>query len=159
MWPNSVKRGFTLMEVMFAAGIMLIAIGGLLGGYVLCFNLSETAKNLTLANNAIQLKLEEIRYQRIETATYYDNTTFSIPGLAAQDAKGVIYVDAIPNTTDLVRVTLSVSWRQKGARIIGADNGNGGGIALNGVRDGAEQIDANGVLTSPAMISEVMANR
>ena len=67
MWPNSVKRGFTLMEVMFAAGIMLIAIGGLLGGYVLCFNLSETAKNLTLANNAIQLKLEEIRYQRIDS--------------------------------------------------------------------------------------------
>ena len=83
MRPNPLKHGFTLVEVMFAAGIMLIAIGGLLGTYVLCFNLAETAKNLTLANNAIQLKLEEIRYQNIETTTFYDNTTFDIPGFAA----------------------------------------------------------------------------
>ena len=159
MRSNSVKRGFTLMEVMFAAGIMLIAIGGLLGTYVLCFNLAETAKNLTLANNAIQLKLEEIRYQGLDIVTHYDNSTFDIPGFARQDAKGVVYVDTIPNTTDLVRVTISVSWRQKGRRIIGADNGSGGGIALNGIRDGSEQADANGYLTSPAMISEVVTDR
>ena len=180
MRSNSVKRGFTLMEVMFAAGIMLIAIGGLLGAYVLCFNLAETAKNLSLANNAIRQELEEIRHQKIVTVNHYDNTTFNVPGFtakngagvtyvqtttlnvpgdSAQNAKGVIYVDAIPNTTDLVRVTISVSWRQKGGRIIGTDNGSGGGMALNGIRDGAEQVDANGVLTSPAMISEVMTNR
>jgi len=154
------KSGFTLMEVLFAAGIMLIAIGGLLGAYVLCFNLSETAKNLTLATNAIQQKLEEIRYQNIETTTYYDNATFDVPGFSPQNARGVIYVDAIPNTTALVRVTISVSWRQKGGRIIGADNGSGvGGIALNGIRDGSEQVDANGILASPAMVSEVVTNR
>lgn len=155
----SADRGFTLMEVMFAAAIMLIAIGGLLGTYVLCFNLGETAKNLTLANNAIQLKLEEIRYQNIETVTYYDNTVFNIGGFSSQNAKGAIYVDAIPNSTDLVRVTISVSWRQKGGRIIGADNGSGGGIALNGIRDGTEQADANGVLISPATVSMVVTNR
>ncbi len=156
---NPLKRGFTLMEVMFAAGIMLIAIGGLLGGYVLCFNLSETAKNLTLADNAIQQKLEEIHYQMLETTTYYDNTTFDIPGFAPGNAKGAIYVDAIPNSTDLKRVTISVSWRQKSGRIIGSDNGSGGGMALNGIRDGTEQVDANGCLTSPAMISEVVTDR
>jgi len=145
---------------MFAAGIMLAAIGGLLGAYVLCFDLSETAKNLTLANNAMLQKLEEIRYQNIETITYYDNTTFYIPGFTNQNARGAVYVDAIPNTANLIRVTISVSWRQKSGRIIGADNGSGnGGVALDGIRNGSEQVDANGVLKSPAMISEVMTNR
>ncbi|MDD5546749.1 MAG: prepilin-type N-terminal cleavage/methylation domain-containing protein [Candidatus Omnitrophica bacterium] len=156
---RSAKSGFTLMEVMFSGAIMLVAIGGLLGAYVLCFNLSETARNLTLATNAIQQKLEEIRYQKLNIVNHYDYNTFDIPGFAVQNAKGVVYVDAIPNSTDLKRVTISVSWRQKGGRIIGADNGSGGGIALNGVRDGTEQADANGYLKSPAIISEVVTDR
>lgn len=159
MSRHTARSGFLLMEVMLAAGIMLIAIGGLLGSYLLCFNLSETAKNLTLANNAIIQKLEEIRYQNVETITFYDNTTFNVPGFAAQDAKGAIHVETISVPTDLIRVTISVSWRQKGGRIIGADNGSGGGIALNGIRDGTERVDANGALTSPAMVSEVVTNR
>lgn len=152
------KAGFTLMELMFACAILLIAIGGLLGTYVLCFNLNETAKNLTLATNAIQQKLEEIRdYQFEDIASHYDNTTFDITEFSNQNAKGsvVVYYE----TPDLLLVVVSVSWRQRGGRIIGEDNGRGGGIALNGYLDGGEDLNNNNTLDSPAIISVIMAKR
>jgi prepilin-type N-terminal cleavage/methylation domain-containing protein len=156
--PKRFRRGFTLMEVMFAAAIMLVAIGGLLGTYVLCFNLNETAKNLSLATNIIQQKFEEIRdHNFYEIDNDYDGTVFDIPGLSNQDAKGAIDVEDL--APDLLRVTVSVCWRQREGRIIGEDNGRGGGIALNGRLEGSEDINGNGIVDSPALISEVVTNR
>lgn len=150
--------GFTLLELMLAAAILIVAISGLLATYVLCFNLTETAKNTTLATTAIQFKLEEIRDHTFGDITAdYDNTTFTVSGFAAGQAMGAIYVESI--TTDILRVTVSVCWRQGGNRIYGEDNGRGGGIALSGHLEGTEDIDADGIVDSPAMISTLMINR
>lgn len=151
-------RGFTLLEVMLASTILIVALCGLLASYVLCFNLTETAKNMTLATNAIQFKLEEIRdYDFNKIAAVYDNTTFTVSGFAAGQATGTISIENI--TTDILRVTVSVCWRQRGGRIFGEDNGRGAGIALSGHLEGNEDIDVDGIVDSPAMISTLMINR
>ncbi|MFA5147519.1 MAG: hypothetical protein WC491_00165 [Candidatus Omnitrophota bacterium] len=151
-------RGFTLLELMLASTILIVAICGLLASYVLCFSLTETAKNMTLASNAIQFKLEEMRDHTFgDVSADYDNTTFTVSGFSAGQAIGAITVESI--STDLLRVTVSVCWRQGGNRIYGEDNGRGGGIALSGHIEGTEDLDADGIVDSPAMISTLMINR
>jgi type II secretory pathway pseudopilin PulG len=158
MFTSCGKRGFTLLELMLSAAILIVAIGGLLSAYILCFHLTETAKNTTLATNAIQLKLEEIRDTDFdEIITDYDHTTFTVNGFSAGQAIGSITVESI--TTDLLMVTVSVCWRQSGNRIMGEDNGGGGGVALSGYLEGTEDTNANGIVDSPAMISTLMINR
>ncbi len=152
------KRGFSLIELMFAAGILISGLATLLGIFALCFTLSETAKNLTLSTNAIKQQLEDIRdHNYFNIYDDYNNTAFTISGMSSQNGTGAITVNN--SDPDLLKITISVSWRQKGGRIIGADNGSGGGIALNGIRDGAEQSDADGTLKSPAKIVTLIANR
>ncbi len=158
MFTSCGKRGFTLLELMLSAAILIVAIGGLLSAYVLCFHLTETAKNTTLATNAIQFKLEEIRDTDFDDIiTDYDNTTFAVSGFSSGQAIGSITVESI--TTDILRVTVSVCWRQSGNRVMGEDNGRGGGIALSGHLEGTEDVNANGIIDSPAMISTLMINR
>ncbi|KPK38868.1 MAG: hypothetical protein AMJ78_09365 [Omnitrophica WOR_2 bacterium SM23_29] len=152
------KKGFTLLELMITAAILIVALIGLLAVYVLCFNINETAKNLTLATSAIQQKLEEIRdYSFYEIFDELNNTNFEVSGIPNQDAEGTIRVNT--SNPDLLKITISVSWRQRGGRIIGEDNGRGGGIPLNGEIDGTEDVNVNGILDSPAKIVMRMANK
>lgn len=152
------RYGFTLMELMLAATILVIALVGLLATYVGCFNINETAKNLTMSINAAQQKLEELRdYNFYEIYEDYNNTTFEVTGMAAQNAEGSIIVDN--SSPDLLKITISVCWQQSGNRIIGEDNGKGGGVALNGRLDGTEDVDGDEVIDSPAYVVTLLANQ
>lgn len=55
------KRGFTLMELMIAATIVVVALSGLLATYFVCYNANESAKNRTRAISDTSAVLEEIR--------------------------------------------------------------------------------------------------
>lgn len=159
------KEGFTLLELMIAAAIMIVAMTGLLGAYVLCFNINETAKNLTLATAAAQEEIETIRNWPFSTIANaptdnppgFQGEVFNVTGLAAGDAMGSVRID--DSNPDLLKISVSVSWRQQGGRIIGEDNGSGGGIALNGRLDGAEDLDGDNVIDSPACIEVLMTSR
>jgi len=59
----------------------------------------------------------------------------------------------------MYQVDVSVSWRQANGRIIGEDNGAGGGTALDGVLNGSEDVNANNALDSPINASGWIANR
>ena len=166
MGTDSVKRGFTLLELMLAAAIMIVAMAGLLGAYVLCFNISETAKNLTLATAAVQEEIETIRNRAFsnianlptnDLSPGFQGAIFDAAGFPAGSAVGSVKID--DSDSDLLKITVSVSWRQRGGRIIGEDNGRGGGIALNGKLDGTEDVNGNNVSDSPACIEVLMANR
>ncbi len=175
--------GFTLVEVMIAAAVSVVVLLGLLGSYVGCFNLNESAKNLTIAMNGAQEKLEEIRNHCSDhfgtmVADYSPGgligDTFTIsPGtwLAAGNQSAVVYIldpqtGAILNTgpaanpgLDLYEIRIVVCWRQRGGRTVGEDNGRGGGIALNGICDGAEDTNGNNILDSPAQIATLITER
>lgn len=165
------KKGFTLIELMLAAMILIVVLVALVGGYLLAFNLNETAKNLTIATYSVEQKLEEIRgYNFNLIFNDYNNTVFRaenatlVAGNPPQilftpnlDTAGSVSVDnSDPN---LLKITVSMCWRQQGGRIIGEDNGQGGGIPLNGILDGAEDANNNNIMDSPAQIVTLMANR
>ena len=160
-----ISKGFTLIEVMLATVILVVGLVGLLGTFIMCFNANETAKNVTVAGNAAQRQIETIRNYSFtnisntgtDTPPGFKNTTFTVAGMPAGDSAGYVNID--DSNPDLIKVFVSVSWRQKGGRIIGEDNGRGGGIALNGRIDGTEDANGNGVLDSPAGIDMLMSKR
>jgi hypothetical protein len=59
----------------------------------------------------------------------------------------------------LLEATITVCWQAKDGRIIGEDNGAGGGIALNGILDGTEDINGNSELDSPVKFRELITNK
>lgn len=176
------KTGFTLIELMIGAVVLVTALLGLLGVFTGCFGLNETARNLTIAINGSQQRLEEMRRH---TLANFDSivgdcspggsvgNTFTINNwLPAAEQGAVIYIlnpqtGAILNTSPaanpgltLYEVRITVCWRQRGGRIIGEDNGTGaGGIALDGVLNGSEDVDGNNMLDSPAQIITLMGQR
>lgn len=168
------KSGFTLLELMIGATVLIVALVGLIAAYIGCFTLNEGARNLTIAINGAQEKLEEIRNHNFDTMVGdyspggSDGNTFTIDPtnwLTAENQTAVIYIlnpqtDVILNTSptanpglDLYKITITICWRQKGGRIFGED-GN-----LDGVFDAGEDINGNDRLDSPAQLVTLMAKR
>lgn len=136
------NRAFTLIELMIAAAILVVAFLGLLGVFTGCLGLNELAGNFTIAINGAQAELERIRglsFGNISAGT------FEISGMDSSDSQGIVEVD---NTNpNLLRITVTVCWRQKSGRIIGED------ADLNGVFVAATEDDnGNGQLDSPVQI-------
>lgn len=158
------KTGFTLAELMVAALILITILVGLLASYVTCFDLNETSKNMTLAMDAVNQKMAQISdYSFSNVCSNFNNSTFTLADsdlqlMPAGDSRGKIYV--YPYTTSniasscvdctcdytMLRVVISVSWRQKSGRIIGEDKD------LDGVLDAGEDTNGNGKIDSPAQI-------
>lgn len=143
-------KGFTLLELMLAAAVLIVAISGLVAAFVGCYALNETARNLTFATMGAQQKLEEIREHNFYNIySDYNGTTFGVTGIA--EAKGRVDID---NTNpDLLKITVTVCWKQVGGRIIGED------LNLDGDLDAGEDSNGNGRLDSPVQIITLMAKR
>lgn len=145
-------RGFTLIEVMLAAGILAVVLSGLLATYISCFELISTSQNLTMSVNAAQRRIEEIRdYSFSLIYADYNNQTFTVDEINVGNSRGVIYVD--DSNPDLLEITVSVCWRQRGNRIVGED------LDLDGVLDAGEDTNANGVIDSPAQLVTLISER
>ena len=134
------QQGLTLVELMIAAVIMIAAFTGVLLTYIKCVELSELSKNSSIALSAAKNQLESIKNTPFANIfANYNQVSFNPVGLTG---KGVSYID---NTNpDLLKVTISVSWRQSNGRIIGEDKN------LNGTREAGEGADAQ--LDSPVGI-------
>lgn len=145
------KKGFTLVEVLFTVAILAFALCGLLAMYINLFLLGDISRQITLATNASQAKIEEIRNTSFDKLLASNGSTFDITGFAAADAKGRVEV---LNTSyaDLMQVRVIVCFRQKGQRIIGEDTN------LNGALDAGEDSNANGVLNSPVEVVTLISS-
>ena len=132
--------GFTLVEVLMAAMVFIVAFLGILTSYIRCMELSETSKNASMALAAAKSQMETIKNYTVfnDILSTYDNVGFAVNGLTG---KGVSYVQEID--TDLLKITVSVSWKQRQGRIIGEDKN------LNGQIDAGEDQNSNGQLDSP----------
>ena len=151
---NSNNRGFTLVEVLVSALIMGSIIVGLLQLFIYCSLLSEMSGNITIATSEAQSKMDEIRNTTFSliTTNYPSGTSFNLNQITG---KGVIYIDSTtaPANSNLYRIKISVSWRNKNGRVIGSDKN------LNGAIDAGEALDSDGNLDSLVKLVSYVANR
>ena len=148
---NKFLRAFTLIEVMLGALILIVVMLSIIATYIICFELVYTSRNMTFAVNSAQMKMEEIKNHGFYNIfADYNNTTFDIDELPVGESMGIVYVD---NTNpDLLEVTISVCWRQRG-RIIGEDSD------LDGSLDLGEDLNGNGIIDSPAQLISLITVR
>lgn len=146
------NKSFTLVELMIAAAILIIVLCGILATYVSCMELISISKNLSFAVNSAQCKIEEIRdYSFSKIYNDYNRQTFTVSEIIAGNSKGVVYIDN--STADLLKVTVSVCWKQRGNRIIGED------LDLDGILDTGEDTNNNNMIDSPAQLVTLIASR
>jgi len=146
------RNGFTLLELMIAVGVLIVALAGLLGVFAHLISLNENSSKLTLAVAACQAKLEEIRNSTFSNIyTTYNGASFNPQGFASSEAKGAISINN--SNPILLQVFVSVSWRTRSNRVIGEDRN------LNGSRDAGEDLNANLRLDSPGQLATLMAQR
>lgn len=131
-----VKRmGMSLVEVIVATSVFLIAAVGLLYSYLKCMELEELGRNSQLAISATESALEEIKNSTFSTLYQtYNNTTFAAP--SGVTGIGVIYVNN--SNLSLLQIKAVFCWRQSNGRVIGEDKN------LNGVLDAGEDLNNNG---------------
>ena len=104
---NIFVMGFSLLEVVIVTAVSTCILAGLLGVFIISSGLNETSKNLTMAINRAQEKIEEIRSCDFnDIYSDYDGTTFDLTQFPVGESKGSVMVD---NTApDLLEVTVSV---------------------------------------------------
>ncbi len=127
--------GFTLIELLLTINILAFCLCGVLLTYINMFILSDLSRDITLATNSLQAKMEEIKKTNFDNLSSLNGTTFNIAGFASSDAKGRIEVYNVtlrPTPTEtLKRVRIVVCFKSRG-RIIGEDKN------LNGILDSGE---------------------
>ena len=139
---SHIQRGFTLVEVLVASAVLILATTGILLSYLRCLELNEVSRNSSLAVKVAKSKMEEIKSTAFNNIrTTFHQVNYSVPGLTA---RMVSYVD--DSTADLLEVTVTVCWQQQNGRIYGED------INLNGQLDGGEDTNGNGILDSPVKL-------
>lgn len=119
------------MELLIAILVLVIALVGLLYTYVGCFNLNETARNLTVATNAAQQRMEEIRNTNFDSISgTFNNQTFTVSNwLSAQNYIAKSFISTVV-ANQLLKATVVICWREKGGRIIGEAQDSGGNLVL-----------------------------
>ncbi|MFC1667145.1 prepilin-type N-terminal cleavage/methylation domain-containing protein [Candidatus Omnitrophota bacterium] len=153
-YGNKKTPGFTLLEIMIATAILVIAISGLMATFAGLSSLNENSKKLTLATTSSQDKMEEIREYLdanglATTYSAYNGQAFNPNGFPS--SKGAVSID---NTNpDFLEISVSVSWRERGNRILGEDTN------LNGALDAGEDLNSDGKLNSPAGLITIMVSR
>ena len=139
------ERGFTLLEVMFAALVMVALLVGVLSLYTSCLNLQETAKNSFRASFQLSSKIEEIKGTSFSNiTTTYNNQTYALDGL---DGQMLVEVNPSPEATngELLEVRVIAGWTQKDGSRIGEYGPN---------PDNSDQVElfdmnGNGTIESP----------
>jgi prepilin-type N-terminal cleavage/methylation domain-containing protein len=140
------QRGMTLLEVMVASSIFAFCLSGLLLTYINLFTLTDLTKDFTIAANAMQTKMEEIKRLPFINLASLNNTTFPVEGFTGTNATGVIQVLSNTGYTDLLQVRLVVSFKSKN-RIIGED------ANLDGVLNASEEAAGAGKLQLTTLIA------
>jgi hypothetical protein len=136
------SSGVTLVEVLIAAAVFLIAVVGILNCYIKFLELVEIGRGTTVALQTMKGKLVDIKgADFFDIHTTYNNTTFIVPGL---NGIGVVYVD--DSNAKLLTVKVTYCWRLITGRLIGEDRN------LNGVLDNGEDKNGNGQIDSEVQI-------
>ncbi len=132
------KNGFTLVEIMVATGVFLMSISGVVYSYLKCMELQDLGRNISIANQAVKNKMEDIKATSFANiSTTFNNATFTANNI---NGRGVIYVNS--SNPVLLQIKVVFCWRQQNGRLIGEDSN------LNGVLNSGEDKNANNQLDS-----------
>ncbi len=115
------RKGFTLLELLLASVILAVALSVLLLEFLSCAVLSEAARNLTRAVAHAQYVMEDIKNttfinikSKIDNGDWdWDSADISNEGLTPLRNE---IIDTSVSGTDLLDVTVNVSWQNKGGR-------------------------------------------
>ena len=139
MTKNAVRKaGFTLVEVIVATAVFLMAAVGGIYTFSKCLQLSEAGRTSMIALQAVKNKLEEIKAADFFTVYgTYNGKTFTTTGL---NGIGKIYVDNTNAKLFVVKVVFC--WRLANGLVVGEDRN------LNGVLDAGEDKNGNNEIDS-----------
>ena len=108
------SRGFTLLEVIIALGILLVGAVGALSLFSYGFRAITISKHITAATNIARARLEEIRNLPFEdiTTVYPDGSVFPVENPSLPE--GATWTVSYPDGTeaDPLRISLVVSWQE-----------------------------------------------
>lgn len=110
-------RGFTLVEVLMAMLVFVVAVVALLGLYVGVSNLRESSRNMAQAMADARTVLEEIREASgasLATVTGTDWTTWAEDNNLTSLPNEVITVTFEDENADPLEVTVQVDWTERG---------------------------------------------
>jgi type II secretory pathway pseudopilin PulG len=111
------KNGFTLIEVLFAATILISCLVGLLATYLNMLILSDLMRDATLANAAVQSRMEVIKRADFDNLYTFNNSLADIEGMPSADAKTRVEVHDT-SYADLKRIRVLACFKSR-ARTIG----------------------------------------
>ncbi|MFH1777908.1 MAG: prepilin-type N-terminal cleavage/methylation domain-containing protein [Candidatus Omnitrophota bacterium] len=113
--PWNSQTGFTLLEVMIASAILVIAIISILGVFYSGLGLNESSKNYITALNDARTALERIRdiqpFTNVNVTTVYPDNSV-LPGFLNLDNEQVI-VSYANTTADPLTITITVNWQER----------------------------------------------
>lgn len=154
------KDGFSLAEILVAAGILVIVVVGLIQLFIQCSVLSELSGNITYAMTDAQAKLDEIRnhsYSFITTDYIAGGTPGNTFDLTKGNGKGVIEIDSSspPYNPNLLKIRIVACWKENDGRVVG----EGRDINLDGNLDTCEDLNSDGKISSPVTLISFIARR
>lgn len=105
MIKSSIKS-FTLIELLFAAAILLVAVLALLATYINCIFLNEANNNLVIAANDAQYVLEQIK-----STPFNQIEDYAAPVLNNLTNENI----AVDSTVEsrIANITVSVGWTER----------------------------------------------
>ncbi|MGB4520484.1 MAG: type II secretion system protein, partial [Candidatus Omnitrophota bacterium] len=114
------QKGFTLMELLIAASILVFTLVGLLALFITCTFLNRSNRNLTIATTHAEQILEEISLDFYSIVGNYNNTWNSAaipvewPSLTANsllDNESIVISSAyVSSDTSLLDIRVTVTW-------------------------------------------------
>ena len=120
--PALNAKAQTMVELLVATGVFLIAVVAIIYSYITCLALQDLGRNISLTTAAVKNEMETIKNTTFSTIfATYNNQTFTTPGV---NGTGTIYVNN--SNANLLVVTIEFSWTQPNGRTIGGTtDGNG----------------------------------
>mgnify|MGYP001558631711 CR=1 FL=1 len=115
------RKGFTLIEVLFAAAILTGLLVGTISFFVYCFKMQELSRNTAIAMNEARKSIEEIKSvpfaDVISTCNNISNNKRNIAELPL--GVRTVTISNVFGSAELYDIQVAVQWRYK--RIDGQD--------------------------------------
>lgn len=112
------QRGLSLVELMFALGIIAVALMGIMSMIITSATNKERMRELMVAKEAAALKIEEIKSQQFaQITTLYGspNNLFNVTGLSdptntAGSKRGRGEIRILTTNPNLLDITVAINW-------------------------------------------------